>query len=30
MKLKIVLDNGIISQAECDEEKRRLVANIQL
>jgi hypothetical protein len=30
MKLKILLDNGIISQAEFDEEKRRLVANMQL
>ena len=30
MKLKILLDNGIISQAEFDEEKKRLVDSMQL
>ena len=30
MKLKILLENGIISQEEFDEEKKRLVANMQL
>ena len=30
MKLQILLDNGIISQAEIDEEKKRLVDSMQL